>query len=346
MYERNGQVSPTKTVGETTTSLPVGDNYRKKKQDSPPLTNGFRSVNVVKSDEATVEGRRSTTNTNGEVSSAGSPTSPLHDRGSPVNFHSKKEPEKWQSPPNPFIFPSKFQGSMKDAENRTSISEVFESSARKQNHSAVSSPQEHIETQTEVQPKYNKSFQETHQNDVNALQVDDDSRPEVAKLPGRKRVASWGKVQDKTTLAKEAASSAKESTPLANARGPPVKPPPYSGTMTKIESPLQNEQEHDLTENPSDNLKRLENSAIQDSVAVQNRVQLFKHPSNPSSVSLSPSISQQNSVSNNRKSWDGVRHPGETEEDQRVSRMEKQKDNKERSCSDSNLMVRKRLSCE
>ena len=54
----------------------------------------------------------------------------------------------------------------------------------------------------------------------------------------------------------------------------------------------------------------------------------------------SPRESRQGSVSTNRKSWDGVRHPAESGDNQKVSILEKPKDSKERSCSDSNLMVR------
>lgn len=281
MNEQNGHVSPTRTVGEVTTSVAVGGNSRNGTQaNSVSLTSGFG----IHSDKPQVEGHRET---RGEVSSTGPPTSPERDKGSPVHSYQKKETENSQSPPNPFIFPSTFQGSIKDTESFESVSAVFETFAVKHNNSAGSSPQEHFIAQNEA---------------------DDDLRPEVAKLPGRKRVASWGEVQDETTLENESTSSISGNTLLVNG------------------------DRHRVTDNRRDNLGTSETG---DGV-VQNRNYL-RVSSDPQGGSQSQ---RGGSVANNRKSWDGVRHPGETRENQKVSQLHKPKDNKERSCSDSNLMVR------
>lgn len=46
--------------------------------------------------------------------------------------------------------------------------------------------------------------------------ADDDIRPEVAKLQGRKRVDSWGEAQQETTLDNEGTSSIRENTLSVN----------------------------------------------------------------------------------------------------------------------------------
>ena len=144
MNEQNGHVSPTRTVGEVTTSVAVGGNSRNGTQaNSVSLTSGFG----IHSDKPQVEGHRET---RGEVSSTGPPTSPERDKGSPVHSYQKKETENSQSPPNPFIFPSTFQGSIKDTESFESVSAVFETIAVKHNNSAGSSPQEHFIAQHEA----------------------------------------------------------------------------------------------------------------------------------------------------------------------------------------------------
>lgn len=299
MNEQNGHVSPTRTVGEVTTSVAVGGNSRNGDQEnSVSLTSGFG----IHSDGYQVKEHRET---RGEVSSTGPPTSPERDKSSPVHSYQKLETENSQSSPNPFIFPSTFQGSIKDTESFESVSAVFETFAVKQNNSAGSSPQEHFIAQNEA---------------------DDNLRPEVAKLPGRKRLASWGEVQDETTLENESTSSISENTLLVNGdRQLPVRSRPYSGLETS-------EQGHCVTENQRDNLETSETGDI----VVQNRNYL-RVSSDPQGGSQSQ---RDGSVANNRKSWDGVRHPGETGENQKVSQLHKPKDNKERSCSDSNLMVR------
>ena len=121
-------------------------------------------------------------------------------------------------------------------------------------------------------------------------------------------MASWGEVQDETTLENESTSSISGNTLLVNG------------------------DRHRVTDNRRDNLGTSETG---DGV-VQNRNYL-RVSSDPQGGSQSQ---RGGSVANNRKSWDGVRHPGETRENQKVSQLHKPKDNKERSCSDSNLMVR------
>lgn len=298
MNEQNGHVSPTRTVGEVTTSVAVGDNSRNGAQaNSVSLTSGFG----IHSDKPQVEGQRET---RGEVSSTGPPTSPERDKSSTVHSYQRKETENSQSPPNPFIFPSTFQGSIKDTESFESVSAVFETFAVKHNNSAGSSPQEHFIAQNEA---------------------DDDLRPEVAKLPGRKRVASWGEVQDETTLENESTSISGNTLLVNGDRQLSVRSRPYSGLETS-------EQGHCVTDNQRDNLGTSETG---DGV-IQNRNYL-RVSSDPQGGSQSQ---RGGYVANNRKSWDGVRHPGETRENQKVSQLHKPKDNKERSCSDSNLMVR------
>ena len=154
------------------------------------------------------------------------------------------------------------------------------------------SPRNHAITKNGAQSKQDKGKQ-----DVVSAIPDDDLRPEVAKLPGRKRVASWGTQQEE------------------------------DGHLTK----------GDHTDGVTSSGAAGGYSAVDPT-----RVHLpHNQLSDASSESSSRSESRRNSVTKNRKSWDGVRYPGEFEEDQKVSRLEKPQDNKERSCSDSNLMVRK-----
>jgi len=334
MNQQNGHLSPARTVGEATTSLPVGDNTRREKQGkgSAASINGFGNANM-KTDESTVAGH-GTRYTNGEVSPTGSPTSPQHDNRAYVDLHSKKEPAKPQSPPNPFIFPSTFQGSMTDAENITSISAVFQSSSAKQDSSNGGSPQKPVVTQMELHPKNNTNSQTKRKDGVSAVPHDNDLRPEVAKLPGSKRAASWGAVQDETiSSANDATSLANENTTMANANGlPPVKTKPSRDLMTTNGSQQEHSRECPVNGSHTDNVRSSEESesAKSNSAVSQN-----------CNESSSPSESRRSSAaSKNRKSWDGVQHLGESEETQKVSRLEIQKDNKERSCSDSNLMVR------
>ena len=291
MNDQSGRVSPTKTVGETTTSLPVGDNKRKQKygQDSS-------------------SGGQTATCTNGELSSIGTTGSPQHHKKSSADVHPKKEPSKPQSPPNPFIFPLTFQGSTADMENRTSISAVFESPSMKQNSVTGSSSQEPVKTRSEVQPKYVNG-------NTTVTSDDEDLRPEVAKLPGRKRVASWGEIQD-------------EPTALAN----------ETTTLAKT-TQQEHSREHGINGNHSDYLRNSGESerVINTSAMIHNRM----HLSDTSSESSSPTHSRRSSVTKNRKSWDGVRDPGESDKNQKVSRLETEKESL-RSCSDSNLMVRRR----
>lgn len=292
MNDQNGRVSPTKTVGETTTSLAVGDNTRKQKYGQDPPSGGHKTA----------------TCTNGELSSIGASGLPQHHKKSSVDVHPKKEPSKPQSPPNPFIFPLTFQGSTADMENRTSISAVFESPLMKQNSVTGSSPREPVKTRSEVQQKYTNGNTTTTSDD-------EDLRPEVAKLPGRKRIASWGEIQD------EPAALANETTTLAKT------------------TQQEHSREHGINGSHSDYLRNSEESerVTNTSPVMHNRMYL----SDTSSESSSPTHSRRSSETYNRKSWDGVRDPGESEKYQKVSRLETEKESL-RSCSDSNLMVRRR----
>lgn len=301
MNEPHEQLAPTRTKGEATASLQVGDNARKQNTD---------------------------------VFNAGklSPLSDIlhRDKSSSVDVHqSKKTSEKPQSPPNPFIFPSTFQGSAMDTEVRPSPGEsllksstnrtVFSESTQ-QNSNTKDSPREHVITQSDAQSKHNQRKQ-----GVVSTIPDDDLRPEVAKLPGRTRVASWGAPQEE------------ETAPLTN--GPRKESQTGSGSHL-----YPNQQEHRFTNGDhADGIPRSsgsENAGRGNTSVVPTRVHLHNQLSDASSESSSPSESRRSSVSKNRKSWDGVRHPGESEENQKVSRLERPKDSKERSCSDSNLMVR------
>lgn len=331
MNEPHGQVSPTRTKGEATASLQVGDNTRKQNKDVGPGELTEKGV-----------GKDGHTYVNADVHSSGklSPSSDsLHrDTSSFAGVHkSKKKSEKWQSPPNPFIFPSTFQGSAMDTEVRPTGEQLLKSSTNRtafseptqQNSNSRDSPREHVVTQSDAQSKHNQRKQGV----VSAI-PDDDLRPEVAKLPGRKRVASWGTPQED------------EIEPLSN--GPSsVKPQPSKDSLSPTGSgshPYSDQQEHRLTNGDhTDGVthpRGSENAASGKDSVVSTRTHLHNQLSDASSESSSPSDSRRSSVTKNRKSWDGVRHPGESEENQKVSRLERPKDNKERSCSDSNLMVR------
>ena len=292
----HGRVSPTKTVGETTTSLSVGDNKRKQNygQDSPP-------------------GGQTTAYANGQLSSIGTTGSPQHHKKSGVDVHPKKVP---QSPPNPFIFPMTFRGNPADMENRTSISAVVESSLIKQSSFTGSSPREPVNTRSEAQPKYANG-------NTTITSDDEDFRPEVAKLPGRKRVASWGDIQDEpTVLVNEATSLANETTTLAK-------------TFQQGHS-----REHGINRSHTDYLR---NSGESESVTQTNALMHNHFSDQVSSESSSPTQSQRSSVTKNRKSWDGVRDPGESDKNQKVSHLETEETKESlRSCSDSNLLVRRR----
>jgi len=286
MNEPQEQESPRRTKGESTASLQVGDNTRK--QNSGAEADEFSRKGVKSSGSHTY--------VNTDVQSLGkrppSSESLQRDKSSSADVHpSKKKSEKPQSPPNPSIFPSTFQGSVMDTEVGRPYTALYEPT--QPSSSTSSSPRNHVITQSDAQPKHDEGKQ-----DVVSAILDDDLRPEVARLPGRKRVASWGTQQD-------------ENGPLTNG---------------------------DHTDGVSSS--RGSESAARGSSAIEhNKVNLPHNQfSDVSSESSSRSESLRSSVTKNRKSWDGVRYPGESEEDQKVSRLERPQDNKERSCSDSNLM--------
>lgn len=292
----NVQVSPTKTVGEATTSVPVGDNTRKDAHGK----------------EAPLEGHRRTRYTNGEVNSKGLPASPQPGKTTSVGVHQTMEPPTSQSAPNPFIFPSTFQENTSDVDYPTSISAVFESSFAKQSSDTNALPRELVATQAKPHPQ--------NQGKNGKMTADDeDLRPEVAKLPGSKRVASWGEIQD------EPRPLGGETKTLSTANGPPSVEPNTS--KNSIGSPSENQREYGGEDTniirSVDKRRQGSNSQVSDA----------------SSESSSPSHSRRSSVTKNRKTWDGVRNPGESEQNQKVSSPKMQKDSKERSCSDSNLMV-------
>lgn len=310
---------------------------------------GVFSIKGARTTQSSTSGHTYVNADHDNVRSSGklSPSSDtLHrDKSSSADVHQSKKSAKPQSPPNSFIFPSTFQGSAMDAEVRTSIGEslftsstngttLSEQSPTKQYSSTGGSPREHVITQSDALPKHDH-IRDIKQDIVNAI-PDDDLRPEVAKLPGRKRVASWGTVQE-------------DATPVNNGPAPSVKPKPskdyvapsasssdaYSDQQRHPRGRLANGDHTDGVTSPGGS----GNAANSNSAEVQTKVHLYNQLSDASSESSSPSESRRSSVSKNRKSWDGVRHPGESEENQKVSRLER-KDNKERSCSDSNLMVR------
>ena len=289
MSEPQEQESPRRTKGESTASLQVGDNTRKQNSRAEP---GEFPRKGVKSSG-------SHTYVNTDVQSLGkqppSSESLQRDKSSSADVHpSKEKSKKPQSPPNPFIFPSTFQGSVMDTEVRRPYTALYEQT--QPSGSRGSSSRNHVITQSDDQPKHDKGKQ-----DVVSAILDDDLRPEVAKLPGRKRVASWGTQDD-------------ENGPLTH----------WDHT-------------DGVTSSRGSESTARGSSAVERNIVHQPHNQL----SDASSESSSRSESRHSSVTKNRKSWDGVRYPGESEEDQKVSRLERPQDNKERSCSDSNLMVRK-----
>ena len=272
--DQNRLDSPTKTAGETTTSESVGDNTRQK---------------------SSLLGRhRESSFANGEVSS----TATFHsDDLSGGDLHYRKDPQKPQRTQNPFIFPTTFQNNASNSENVTSISAIFESPA-KENHSSENSPRQLVASPTEDESKVEYGNAKRTLNG-------DDLRPELAKFPDRKRLASWGEVQEEPTSTLSA----------------------HSLTIAKrVTDPIGLHQEH------FNNSKSEQKNVTGNDAAKQNKAQ--------SQNQFSISSSRQSS-SKNRKSWDGVQNPGSPEDHQFVSQLERPKDNKERSCSDSNLMVRR-----
>ena len=291
MNEPQEQESPRRTQGESTASLQVGDNTRKQKSGAESGEFSRKEVKTAQSSS----GSHTYVNTDVQSSGIRLPSSELLQRDKRSSGDvppSKKKSEKPHSPPNPFIFPSTFQGSVMDSEVRRPCTALYEPT--QPSNSTSSSPRNHAITQSDAQPKHDRG-----KHDVVGAIPDDDVRPEVAKLPGRKRVASWG-------------------------------------TQEEEKGPLTNGDHIDGV------TRELENAASGNNAAESSRVHLHNQLSDASNESSSRSESRRSSVTKNRKSWDGVRYPGESEEDQKVSRLERPRDNKERSCSDSNLMVRKR----
>ena len=276
--DQNRPDSPTKTAGETTTSESVGDNTRQKRS----LLGRHRESSYA----------------NGEVSSTGLATSFHSDDRSGGDLHYRKDPQKPQRTRNPFIFPTTFQNNSSNSENVTSISAIFESPA-KENHSSVNSPRQLVASPTEDEPKVEYGNAKRTLNG-------EELRPELAKLPDRKRLASWGEVQEEPTTSTLSAHS------LTIAE--------------RVTDPIGLHQEH-LSNSNSERKNVTGNDAAKQSTA-QSKNQL--------------SISSRSQISSkNRKSWDGVQNPGSPEDHQNVSLLERPKGNKERSCSDSNLMVRR-----
>ncbi|XP_022783817.1 uncharacterized protein LOC111324505 isoform X3 [Stylophora pistillata] len=262
-------VTPTRTRGVATSSEKVGDNTRKEKEakDSLPAEN----VNLHPDD---FPGKRTS---KPQVS---------HNSHDYVNADLQST-GKPQTPPNPFIFPSTFQGNVTDTGFKAiDCSPSFTSSTTGATISESTLQNRTGDAKTQGREKAGKTQR------VVAEVPDDDLRPEVAKLPGRKRLASWGTPPDE----EGATNDEPNRDPLTN------------GYHTdRVTRPGQTTSEHNQL-------------------------------SDVCSETSSPSESRQGSVSRNRKSWDGVRHPGDPGDNQKVSRLEKQRDNKERSCSDSNLL--------
>ena len=280
--EPQEQESLRRTKGESTSSLQVGDNTRKQNTGAKPGEFSRKGVNTAQSSS----GSHTDVNTDLQSSGKRSPSS--------ADVHpSKKISETPQSPPNPFIFPRTFQGSAMDTEVSQPYTALYEPTQPSSNTS--SSPRNHVITQSDAQPKHDR-----RKEDVVSAIRDDDLRPEVAKLPGKKRVASWGTQQEEN--------------------GPPANGDHTDGVTSSRGS---------------------ENMASGNSAVKPSRFHLQNQLSDDSSESSSRSESRRSSVTKNRKSWDGVRYPGESEEEQKISRLERPRDNKERSSSDSNLMVRK-----
>ncbi|XP_068723891.1 whirlin-like isoform X1 [Montipora capricornis] len=131
---------------------------------------------------------------------------------------------------------------------------------------------------------------------------EEDLRPELGKLPGqRTRLATWAEVQE------DQLSLTHENTKLTGSRG---------STLTTI--------------------GRQKHSSSREQKSVKSHEPVKRNTSQTQNQVSSSSSSSQSSAKN-RKSWDGVRNPECPEENQKVSKLVS-KDNKERSCSDSNLM--------
>lgn len=276
--DQNRPDSPTKTAGETTTSESVGDNTRQK---------------------SSLLGRhRESSYANAEVSSTGLATSFHSDDRSGGDLHYSKDPQKPQRTRNPFIFPTTFQNNSSNSENVTSISAILESPA-KENHSSVNSPRQLVAPPTEDEAKVEYGNAKRTLNG-------EELRPELAKLPDRKRLASWGEVQEEPTTSTLSAHS------LTIAE--------------RVTDPIGLHQEHFSNSNSERKNVTGNDAAKQSTAQSQNQLSIS---------------SRSQSSSKNRKSWDGVQNPGSPEDHQNVSLLERPKGNKERSCSDSNLMVRR-----
>ena len=277
--EREQEI-PTRTRGEATSSEKVGDNTRKVKEakDSPP----YEDINLHPDD---FSGKR---------------TSKPQDHPSSHDYiNADLQPaEKPQTPSNPFIFPSSFQGNGTNTEFKAfECSPLCTSSTIEANISESTLQNQISDAKTQDSDKADKT------QSVAAEVPDDDLRPEVAKLPGMKRLASWGTPPDD------------EGAP----NDEPNRDTPANGHYT-------------------DRLTGSGQTTFGNNTVVQTNV--HNQLSDTGIETSSPRESRQGSVSTNRKSWDGVRHPAESGDNQKVSILEKPKDSKERSCSDSNLMVR------
>ena len=307
----------------------MGDNTRKENADVEP---GKLVEKGVKKDQSS-SSSHTDINANMRPSGKLSPPSDSLQQGANSSSHvyqSKKKSKKPQSPPNPFIFPSTFQGSAMDTGVRPSLLQSSTSKATfseqmQPNSNTGGSPREHVLKQSDAQLAH-----DIRKQGVVSEISDDDLRPEVAKLPGRKRLASWGTPQENET---EPSTGGRQS----------VKPQPNEDSLPPTGS-RSHQQDHRFTNGDHTggitSPRGLGNTASSNSSVVPTRGHTYNHLSDASSESSSPSESRRSSVTKNRKSWDGVRHPGESEESQKVSCLEIPKDNKERSCSDSNLMVR------
>lgn len=277
--EREQEI-PTRTRGEATSSEKVGDNTRKVKEakDSPP----YEDINLHPDN---FPGKR---------------TSKPQDHPSSHDYiNADLQPaRKPQTPSNPFIFPSSFQGNGTNTEFKTfECSPLCTSSTIEATISESTLQNQISDAKTQDSDKADKT------QSVAAEVPDDDLRPEVAKLPGRKRLASWGTPPDDEVAPNDE----------------PNRDTPANGHYT-------------------DRLTGSGQTTFGNNTVVQTNV--HNQLSDAGIETSSPRESRQGSVSTNRKSWDGVRHPCESGDNQKVSILEKPKNSKERSCSDSNLMVR------
>ena len=166
-------MTPTRTRGVATSSEKVGDNTRKEKEakDSLPAEN----INLHPDD---FPGKRTS---KPQVS---------HNSHDYVNADLQST-GKPQTPPNPFIFPSTFQGNVTDTGFKAiDCSPSFTSSTTGATISESTLQNRTGDAKTQGREKAGKTQR------VVAEVPDDDLRPEVAKLPGRKRLASWGTPPD------------------------------------------------------------------------------------------------------------------------------------------------------